>query len=236
MKKLNVSMFELIYIGVAVTTFIHTAWATATVFEGPIPDGSLFPLDAASGELWLWWITGALMAITIDVGMFVIARRFRSAGNAMRWTLGGTFVVLAASSFLMQLLYTVSHTQEIEMTTGVVDYWQTALTPLIEARVVIFPLMLPVFATLYTIAQSFDAIEHEEKERATNTVKSKSGRRRTIKSDLTKAFEFFERNEQFFAKERASGKEYGPYKSHSSRMNSIRSVVRRRQTKTTAAA
>lgn len=136
-------LFEAVYFAIAVTTFRHTAWAAATVFEGPKPSNS------TAG----WWLTGILMAVAIDIGMFIVAWFLTEAADRLGTTILVTaFVLLAISSFYMQVLYAATHAGLIEFGQGVTNEWQARLRPVVEARILIVPLMLPLFATAYTLA------------------------------------------------------------------------------------
>lgn len=141
-------IFGVVYWATALTTFKHTAWAAATVFEGS------FPVDAPVEEQAFWWLTGALMAVAIDIGLWAISRSIHP-GSSKRYyfVLLTAFVVLALSSGYAQMLYSYSHTSTVEYGDGVTLYWRGWLEPIIDARVVLFPLMLPIFITIYTLAR-----------------------------------------------------------------------------------
>lgn len=150
-------LFEMVYLSIAITTFNHTSWAVSTVFEGPMPGwaSSNNPFDG-------WWLTGRLMAVAIDVGMFIVARFLTEAHSRTQLlTLITAFALLAAASFYMQILYAVTHTQLLAYQPGVTSWWEAKIRPLTDARVILLPLMLPLFAIVYTAAMV--QLRHEDK-------------------------------------------------------------------------
>ena len=138
------SPFEIIYLAIAVTTFDHTAWGSAFLFEGAVVDS------------WVWWFKGDLMAFAIDVGMVFISKFLQNASN---WkevlSLSVSFVVASIISFYFQMVYIYSHTPTVPRGDGVTNYWQTVLTPILDARVVWLPFALPLLATIITISRIY---------------------------------------------------------------------------------
>lgn len=146
--------FEILYLAVAIATFSHTVWSAAFAFEGPPP-------PVGSTEYYHWQMSGILIAIAVDVGMLLTSRFLQSAKMLkQKVILAISFVVAALASFYTQLLYMGYHTPIIPMSEGVAEYWMPFLTQMIEARVILLPLALPVLATIYTIARIF---RHQEK-------------------------------------------------------------------------
>lgn len=137
---------EFLYLAVAIATLNHTSWAMSYAFEGPY-----------SGH-WTWYLEGLLIAIAIDVGMLYTSRMLASATTrGARLSLVITFVIAALGSLYAQLLYLLVRTPVVQMTEGVSPAWQAALQPLLEARVVILPALLPILAISYTLARVFRA-------------------------------------------------------------------------------
>lgn len=150
MKRYNESsLFELVYLFVSIATFIHTTWGSAFTFEGDPPQKTL--------ALAFWYLTGMLVAITVDVGMFLTARAMKHNRSLV---LVATFILAAFSSYFFQVLYTLHHADEF-VWGGVRYYWIARLQPLVDARVVIVPGFLPLFAILYTMAKIRVATEEK---------------------------------------------------------------------------
>lgn len=141
MKLPKINWFELVYLAIALATFQHTTWAAATVFEGPRPMDDITALR-------LWYFNGSLLAIAIDIGMLVAARELRKAFNLVMLL---AFVIAAVASFYTQILFSIAHTAEFTLGPGVSTYWKAALDGIIQARVLLVPAMLPLFAIIFTI-------------------------------------------------------------------------------------
>lgn len=144
-SHIHIDAFELVYIAISIATFQHTMWAAASTFEGPMPD---YATNQAA--YWHWHFNGALLATAIDVGMLVSARELAKLWN---WMTAGAFLVASVASFYTQVLYSLYHTHAFNYGTGVTTYWNTSLTPFVDARVIVVPLMLPLFAVIYTLAR-----------------------------------------------------------------------------------
>lgn len=153
--KFKVNAFEIVYLAISIATFNHTVWSAAFVFEGNPPEFitgtgvNVFNDLIANYSYYGWFLSGALVAIAIDAGMLISARALAKRWD---WILGTAFAVGALASFFTQLLYSLHHTRQFNLGEGVSSYWNTALNPVVEARVVIIPLMLPIFALVYTAA------------------------------------------------------------------------------------
>lgn len=150
--KLGSSAFALVYLAIAISTFSHTAWAGSFIFEGVPPAA-----DQIFASL-KWGIGGALLAVAVDVGMFVTAHQLPRSSGWERRVLLLSFIVAAGVSAFTQLLYVGQHSAPFVMSEGISEYWRGVLEPLYEARVVIMPISLPVFAILYTVTRMF--MEH----------------------------------------------------------------------------
>lgn len=147
--------YLLIYVVIAVATASHTAWGAAFTMQGAQPS------DAAA--LVGWQLQGLAFALAIDATMLLVAMKMRSGvptANVLR--LGRvripvnfyvvTFLFVALVSAYFQLLFAFVHSAPLETAGGVTDEWQMRLQPVIDARIIIAPLALPVIALLYTVA------------------------------------------------------------------------------------
>lgn len=155
MKKIN--LFELVYVAIAIATFSHTTWAAATVFDGPSPayqmglEGQSFIETLIMNYAYYrWFFDGALIAIAIDIGMLVAAKELSKKWN---WLVLFAFMVASLASFYTQVMYSLHHTGEFTYGGGVTPGWMNILEPIVDARVVLIPLMLPLFAIIYTFAR-----------------------------------------------------------------------------------
>lgn len=138
--------FEILYLAVAIATFDHTTWTAAFAFEGAIPK--------EDPQLSLWYLKGGLIAVAVDVGMLITSRYLGKATD--RWnkvTLVSAFVVAAIASFYFQLGFILYHTPDYGLSAGVSQYWAEVMQPIIDARVFILPMLLPLLATIYTLAR-----------------------------------------------------------------------------------
>lgn len=155
MKRLRnvIHPFEILYLAIAIATFSHTAWAAAYMFDGPPPEG---------GEV-RWWVGGALIAIAVDVGMLMTSRFLVRAEGRQQLVLTIGFIIAAVTSFYFQVLYIAIHTPEVTISPGVSPAWASVLQVLVDARVLVIPLALPVLATVYTLAR-LNERRREEKE------------------------------------------------------------------------
>ena len=154
---LSDNAFELVYLAISIATFSHTSWAFATIFEGNMPPEGL--------ALGIWTFKGALGAITIDIGMLVTAKKITKQFSLVLFL---SFFVLAMASFYTQILFALHHTDVWVMGEGVSPYWQELLDPLIQGRVVLVALMLPAFATIFTIARMVETRQTIKKEESLN--------------------------------------------------------------------
>lgn len=144
--------FELLYFGVAIATFEHTAWAFGTTFLG-LPATEYFNL---SDPIWL---RGGLVALAVDIGMFLVARAAIQEGsreNKNRLAIVGlyaTFVVIGLISFFSQIVFAIYHTPDLAIAPGVSTYWAAFLQPIVEAAPFIMAGALPFMAVLFTISR-----------------------------------------------------------------------------------
>ncbi len=157
MRLPKIDTFELLYIAISVATFSHTMWAAAFIFEGVVP------LDTIG--ILVWYAKGALIAIAVDIGMFTTSRSLVTARGISIVFLVVAFMIASAGSFFTQLVFLLAHTPEYIISPAVSNEWATTLQPLTDARVVLFPLLLPVLAATYTLARIFkhkDEVVHAQ--------------------------------------------------------------------------
>lgn len=136
----SVDKFKLVYWVIAIATAQHTAWGAAITMQGSEHEGAIG-----------WWLQGMAFAIAIDYSMVVVATKLRSGMTHSTKRYIATFAIVALMSFYFQLLYAWNHADALATATGVVQQWQDRLRGLIDARIIIAPLALPLIATLYTI-------------------------------------------------------------------------------------
>lgn len=147
MKYLKLDAFELLYIAISIATFSHTMWAAAFVFEGLTP---VDPLQA-----FVWYSKGALIAIAVDVGMFTTSRSLLNARGISILFLVVAFMIAAVASFYTQLVFLLAHTPEYIISPAVSAAWIERLQPITNARILLFPAILPGLAAIYTLARIF---------------------------------------------------------------------------------
>jgi len=141
MKKMHLNWFEIVYIAISIATFQHTMWSSAITFEG-------LPPDDLAGRVF-WYFNGALIAVAIDIGMFVAAKAIAKTRSPIMII---AFLLAATASMYTQLMFAITHAGIMTFSAGVTAVWQSRLNSLIDARIVIMPTMLPLFAVMYTIA------------------------------------------------------------------------------------
>lgn len=144
---------KLLYIVIAFATALHTSYGAAYVMQGPMP--------VETGAVLIWSIQGLMYALAIDVGMFVLSDGIRTNKQRSAVQIGRfrvqfswyviTFAVVAVLSAYFQIVYGYLHSQSIPLNTGVSEYWNDALVPLLDARIIIVPLALPLIAILYAL-------------------------------------------------------------------------------------
>lgn len=148
--------FEVLYVSISVATFKHSMWSVAFMMEGEMPK--------AGDARYDWYLSGALIAAAVDIGMLVIGRYLQKSKNKTQIAfLALAFFVAALISFYAQLIYTSIHTPEITLSAGVTTGWSHRLMPVINAGVVIFPLSLPILATVITLARIFNHVAERSK-------------------------------------------------------------------------
>jgi len=131
----HVTLFRVLYWTVAVATFRHSAIGFATLEGGDVA-------------------LGALSAAAVDVGMMLAAERLPTVRNwraiaAICLALG--LVLAAAASIYSQLLYAVTHADAVVIAAGALWMGEWAMW-IANARVVVFPFLLPTLAVVYAFA------------------------------------------------------------------------------------
>lgn len=139
--KSSVDISLIIYVAVSVSTFWHSAWGASVIFSG-------FPVEPVQFD---WYLQGILTAIAIDVGLVFSAGKLAKQWSI--WTLLA-FIVSAASSVFFQTFYVAQHAPPLSLSLGVSEYWVAVISPILEARIVLVPLMLPLIAVLYALSHS----------------------------------------------------------------------------------
>ena len=138
--KRNVTLWRLLYWTVAVATFRHSMIGFATL-EG--------------GNLWL----GALAAVAVDIGMILAAESLQS--HRSNWLIAG-LVLAASASFYSQELYAVTHADAIGIAPGA-NWMQDFAIWIVDLRVVILPLLLPLQAVVYSFASQSSPQESQDR-------------------------------------------------------------------------
>lgn len=202
--------FEILYLAIAIATFQHTAWTASYLFEGPQAEGRT-----------TWIVQGALIAIAVDVGMLMTSRFLVGARGRQKVVLVSAFVIAAITSFFFQLVYMAIHTPTVTVSAGVNASWSAFLNNVIEARVLIIPLALPVLATVYTMARltSHPAPKEIPPEARSNGV-----------GESVALVQYKQRDEGRFIvdglsfRDTETGKLHGPYKSMPALKRAIKNV------------
>ncbi len=166
MKIGKLPVWDLLYISLALSTWKHTAWGYSVTFEGPPPsvDWANFVLNAQGlwtiGTLLAWFAWGGLMALTVDVAMWLVAKGIREQTSGKTpFGLWLTYAVVAVISSYTQLLYATQHSAPL----AIVENNIVALQPggwlysLLENRLILLPLALPSMSFLYTISLRIEA-------------------------------------------------------------------------------
>lgn len=143
--------FKAVYYMIAIATAQHTAWGAATSMQGAQPADNIG-----------WWIQGLFFAIGIDLSMVMVATKIRNGASgraifrlwrlqfAINWYMVA-FAAVAILSTYFQLVYAWAHADALQIGGGIAKEWKDRLQGIIDARIVIAPIALPLIATLYTI-------------------------------------------------------------------------------------
>ena len=148
--RANINLFRLLYWSVAIATFRHSAIGFATLEAGNV-------------------LLGALAATAVDVGMMLAAEHVRRVHNwrtGQPWWLVGGLVLAALASIYSQLLYAVTNASAVQIAPGAL-WMQEAAQLIVDARVVVLPVLLPLLAVVYSFASrtaaeaAVDQVVHE---------------------------------------------------------------------------
>lgn len=131
-------------IATSVAAFFHSTWSLATLFAGREP---------AMGWGWLLWVApAALIAFAIDIGLVSVSADMRR-GERGRWKYI-TFIALAASTYVLQLLYISAHMPVVDLGPGVAERAQGFVLFVRDFSVYMLPALLPLSTTIYTFSYS----------------------------------------------------------------------------------
>jgi len=126
----HVTLFRLLYFSVALYTLRHSAIGVATIEQ----DGNMF-----------WPILAALI---LDIGMLLAAEKLRERITA--WLVIGLLLSCAGSAYT-QLLFAVTNAQAVTIAPGAI--WASIFaTYIIEWRVIVLPVVMPVLVIVYAFA------------------------------------------------------------------------------------
>lgn len=144
--------FEILYLGVAIATFEHTAWAFGSSFLG-LPGTEYFSLSDPI------WARGALVAVAVDIGMFLVAKAIivESRKNIIStWAIGcliATFILVGLISTVSQIIFAVYHTPNLTIASGVTVEWIGRLQWMLDAAPFLMAGALPLMAVMFTLSR-----------------------------------------------------------------------------------
>lgn len=153
----------------AAAALVHSAWSLGTLFSGVQPTP---PVIGDSAQLWFefviktlaWHVPAVSIAFAFDVGQVVTAHEIRAAHARGKHPIRKyiTFVVFAAATYYLQMLYAAHHFPALALGAGVsLDHQQTVQTWL-DAAVWVIPAFLPLSTLLYTFSGDSADAEHTE--------------------------------------------------------------------------
>lgn len=143
----------------AAAALIHSAWSLGTLFSGtqPVP-----PIIGDDMQLWIefviktlaWHIPAVSIAFAFDVGQVVTAHEIRTAHSAGRIPIRKyvTFVVFAAATYYLQMLYAAHHFPDLALGAGVSPEHRPTVQLWLDAAVWVIPAFLPLSTLLYTFS------------------------------------------------------------------------------------
>jgi hypothetical protein len=138
---------------VSIFAFIHSAWTFGTMF------GGLEPKPYHSGDWWAWWIPGAFMAFSIDIGILSIAKRIREGER--QWSTIAVFIILAISMCYAQFVFMGLHMPSVPMAPGVRREWVDFVQFCLDATLFVFPSLLPIALILYAFVEKHAKLQAE---------------------------------------------------------------------------
>lgn len=133
--------FLMVNVAISIATFIHSSYGFGTISGNP---------DYLEGfDLIWWWFIGGLSSASIDIGMGAIVYALLN-GWKNKW-MTRSLLVLALFSAYSQLIYAGRFAQDITVQTKVV-WINDILQPLVDLRILLLPIALPMFALIYAFA------------------------------------------------------------------------------------
>ncbi len=158
MKKKQIDIYELIYIAISIATAKHSAWSYSTVMEGPEPviDWANLTLNLSAaydfGRLTIWFLSGLLAAVVVDIGMFVVAKRIRESEKENLLGLYLAYSIIVIFSAYFQIMYALQNASAFVPVEGVPEWLNLAFV----WRFFIVPMSLPVMSLVYTMFVRID--------------------------------------------------------------------------------
>lgn len=143
----------------AIAALAHSTWSLGTLFSGvqPMPP----ELGAALVE-WVvfaiktlaWHLPAFAIAFAFDVGQVATAAEIRKAHAQGKrpWRKYLTFVVFAAATFYLQMLYAAVHLPALALGAGVSAAHNETVRLWLDAAVWVIPAFLPLSTLLYTFS------------------------------------------------------------------------------------
>jgi len=148
----------------AAAALVHSSWSLGTLFSGVQPAP---PVIGDALQLWIeffvkslaWHIPAVAIAFAFDVGQVVTAHEIRTAHSAARkpWRKYVTFVVFAAATYYLQMLYAAHHFPQLALGAGVSEAHSATVQMWLDAAVWVIPMFLPLATLLYTFSGDGDA-------------------------------------------------------------------------------
>lgn len=143
----------------AAAALVHSGWALGTLFSGVQPTP---PVIGDSLQLWIefaiktaaWHIPAVSIAFAFDVGQVVTAHEIRTAhGRGITpYRKYVTFVVFAAATYYLQMLYAAHHFPDLALGEGVSSAHRETVQAWLDVAVWVIPAFLPLSTLLYTFS------------------------------------------------------------------------------------
>lgn len=147
----------------AAAALVHSSWSLGTLFSGVQPAP---PVIGQAFELWFvffvktlaWHIPAVSIAFAFDVGQVVTAHEIRNAHGAGRtpYRKYVTFVVFAAATYYLQMLYAAHHFPNLALGAGVSADHRPTVQAWLDVAVWVIPMFLPLSTLLYTFSGDSD--------------------------------------------------------------------------------
>jgi hypothetical protein len=151
MKKLSDlsthEIFMLVFTTISISTFYHSSYGYASI------DG-LEPTDGVMRVMW--WIKGGLSAFAVDIGMLAIiialSKGFKSK------LLDYSLIALTIFSTYVQLIFSARFSMDMDTSTKNQNI-QPFMQFILDSRIIILPISLPVFSLIYGFSSKNAIIE-----------------------------------------------------------------------------